>query len=172
MAGFELTRNYRESYNLFAISGILFNHESPRRGSEFVTRKITSAAAKIKLGLEKEIRLGNLKAKRDWGHAREYVQAMWLMLQQDKPEDYVIATGKTHSVEDFLRTACVYLNMDYRDYIVIDENLFRPAEVHLLQGNYTKAHHNLNWSPNVSFEELVHEMVEFDIARYKKTSAK
>ncbi|MBC8458012.1 MAG: GDP-mannose 4,6-dehydratase, partial [Deltaproteobacteria bacterium] len=135
MAGFELTRNYREAYGLFTLSGILFNHESPRRGMEFVTRKISSAGAKIKLGIEKEIRLGNLDAMRDWGHAKDYVKAMWLMLQQDEPEDYVIATGKSHSVREFLETAFNYVDLDYRDYVSIDDKLYRPSDVNILQGD-------------------------------------
>jgi GDPmannose 4,6-dehydratase len=166
MAGFELTRNYREAYGLFALSGILFNHESPRRGSEFVTRKITSAAARIKLGIDKEIRLGNLDAKRDWGHSRDYVRAMWIMLQQKEPDDYVIATGETHSVEEFLETAFEYVALDYRDYLVIDDALYRPSEVNLLQGDATKAREELEWAPAIPFEVLVQEMVEGDLKWY------
>ncbi len=168
MAGFELTRNYREAYGLFALSGILFNHESPRRGAEFVTRKITSGAAKIKLGKEKEIRLGNLEAKRDWGHARDYVKGMWLMLQQDEPEDYVIATGESRSVLKFLEQTFNYLGLDYHDYLVMDEKLYRPSEVNILQGDASKARKNLGWSPAVSFEELVKEMVDSDLEWYSK----
>jgi GDPmannose 4,6-dehydratase len=166
MAGFELTRNYREAYGLFALSGILFNHESPRRGGEFVTRKISSAAAKIKLGIENEVRLGNLEAKRDWGHSRDYVRAMWLMLQQDERDDYVIASGESHSVRDFLEAAFNYVDLDYRDYFIIDDNLYRPSEVNLLQGDASKAREKLGWSPTVSFEELVKEMVEGDLEWY------
>ena len=166
MAGFELTRNYREAYSLFALSGILFNHESPRRGAEFVTRKITSAAVKIKLGIENKIRLGNLEARRDWGHARDYVRAMWLMLQQDEPEDYVIASGESHSVREFLETAFNYVDLDYHDYLVIDDKLYRPSEVNILQGDASKARKKLNWSPSVSFEELVKEMVDGDLEWY------
>jgi GDPmannose 4,6-dehydratase len=166
MAGFELTRNYREAYGMFALSGILFNHESPRRGAEFVTRKITSGAAKAKLGIEKVIRLGNLEAKRDWGHAADYVKAMWLMLQQDKPEDFVIATGESHSVLEFLETAFDYLGLDYRDYLSLDERLFRPSEVRLLQGDASKARRKLGWKPDISFEALVREMVDSDIEWY------
>ena len=169
MAGFELTRNYREAYNLFALSGILFNHESPRRGAEFVTRKISSAAAKIKLGLEKEIRLGNLEAKRDWGHSRDYVRAMWLMLQQDEPEDFVIATGQSRSVREFLETAFGLVDLDYEDYLVVADELYRPSEVNVLQGDASKARKKLNWSPTITFEELVKEMVESDLAWYSKT---
>lgn len=168
MAGFELTRNYREAYGLFALSGILFNHESARRGAEFVTRKITSAAAKIKLGIENEIRLGNLEARRDWGHARDYVRAMWVMLQQDEPEDYVIASGESHSVREFLETTFNYVDLDYHDYLRVDDKLYRPSEVNILQGDASKAHKKLNWSPSVSFEELVREMVDSDLEWYSK----
>jgi GDPmannose 4,6-dehydratase len=168
MAGFELTRNYREAYSLFALSGILFNHESPRRGAEFVTRKISSAAAKIKLGLEKEIRLGNIEAKRDWGHAQDYVRAMWLMLQQDQPDDYVIATGQTRTVKEFIEAAFGYVDLDYRDYLVIDQELYRPSEVNILQGDASKAHKKLKWKPNISFEALVKEMVEADLKWYTR----
>ena len=170
MAGFELTRNYREAYNLLALSGILFNHESPRRGAEFVTRKISSAAAKIKLGIEKEVRLGNLEAKRDWGHARDYVKAMWLMLQQEDPEDFVIATGESYSVRDFLETSFRYVNLDYHDYLVIDDDLYRPSEVNILQGDASNARNKLNWFPTISFENLVKEMVECDLAWYSNAS--
>ena len=168
MAGFELTRNYREAYDLFALSGILFNHESPRRGAEFVTRKITSAAARIKLGLDNKISLGNLEAKRDWGHSLDYVRAMWLMLQQNEPEDYVVATGESYSVQEFLETAFNYLNLDYRDYLVIDEELYRPSEVNILVGDASKAHQELNWYPAVSFEDLVKEMVDSDLEWYSR----
>ena len=168
VAGFELTRNYREAYNLHASCGILFNHESPRRGHEFVTRKITSQAALIKLGREKRIKLGNIQAKRDWGHARDYVQAMWLMLQQEQPDDYVIATGQCHSVEDFLKKAFALLELDYRTYLDIDPTLYRPSEVMVLMGNYSKAERVLGWRPRVSFEELIREMVESDLALYSK----
>jgi GDPmannose 4,6-dehydratase len=168
MAGFELTRNYREAYDLFALSGILFNHESPRRGAEFVTRKITAAAAKIKLGLEKEIRLGNIEAKRDWGHAQDYVRAMWLMLQQDQPDDYVIATGQTRTVKEFVEAAFGYADLDYRDYLTIDKKLYRPSEVHVLQGDASKAHKKLKWKPSISFETLVKEMVEADLKWYTR----
>jgi len=168
MAGFELTRNYREGYGMFAISGILFNHESPRRGGEFVTRKVSSSAAKIKLGIENEIRLGNLDAKRDWGHAKDYVKAMWLMLQQDEPEDFVIATGVSHSVEELLDAAFKHVGLDYQDYLVVDEALYRPAEVNLLQGDASKARRKLKWSPETSFDGLIKEMVESDIEWYRK----
>jgi len=166
LAGFELTRNYRESYGLFALSGILFNHESPRRGGEFVTRKITSSAAKIKSGLDKEIRLGNLAARRDWGHAQDYVRAMWLMLQQEEPADYVIATGKSHSVKDFLKAAFNYVGLDYKNYLVIDEKLYRPAEVNILQGDASQAHRKLKWFPEISFEGIIQDMVESDLKWY------
>ena len=168
MAGFELTRNYREAYDLFALSGILFNHESPRRGAEFVTRKISASAAKIKLGLEKEIRLGNIEAKRDWGHAHDYVRAMWLMLQQDQPDDYVIATGQTRAVKEFVEAAFGYVDLDYRDYLTIDKKLYRPSEVHVLQGDASKAHKKLKWKPSISFETLVKEMVEADLKWYTR----
>src|SRR5436190_21651665 len=147
VAGFELTRNYREAYGMHASSGILFNHESPRRGFEFVTRKITSGAARIAAGKSKELRLGNLDAKRDWGHAREYVQAMWLMLQQPEPDDYVIATGETHSVREFCELAFSTAQLDYRDYVAVDEQFFRPAEVELLVGDASKARRVLGWEP-------------------------
>jgi GDPmannose 4,6-dehydratase len=169
MAGFELTKNYREAYGLFALSGILFNHESPRRGAEFVTRKITSGAAKIKLGLEKEIRLGNLEAQRDWGHSRDYVKAMWLMLQQEEPEDFVVASGQSHSVKEFLDTAFSYLDLDYRKYLVVDQDLYRPSEVNILQGDASKAHHKLKWFPESRFENLVQEMVDGDMEWYTKS---
>jgi GDPmannose 4,6-dehydratase len=168
MAGFELTRNYREAYGLFALSGILFNHESPRRGGEFVTRKITSAAAKIKLGLDKEIRLGNLDARRDWGHSRDYVIAMWLMLQQEDPDDFVIASGESHSVKEFLDTAFSSLDLDYRKYLVVDQDLYRPSEVKILQGDASKARQKLKWLPESSFETLVQEMVDGDMAWHSK----
>lgn len=163
VAGFDITRNYRESYGIFACSGILFNHESPRRGFEFVTRKITSTVAKIKLGLENELHLGNLEAKRDWGFARDYVKAMWLMLQQDEPDDYVIATNETHSVKEFVELAFDYVDLDWKDYVVIDEMFYRPAEVHLLVGDYSKGKRKLGWEPTVKFEELVKMMVEADL---------
>lgn len=163
VAGFDLARNYRESYGLFACNGILFNHESPRRGFEFVTRKITSTVAKIKLGLENELRLGNLEAKRDWGFSGDYVKAMWLMLQQDEPDDYVIATNETHSVKEFVELAFSYAGLDWKDHVVIDERFFRPAEVHLLVGDYSKGEKKLGWKPTVKFEELVKMMVEADL---------
>jgi GDPmannose 4,6-dehydratase len=169
MAGFELARNYREVYGLFALSGILFNHESPRRGGEFVTRKITSGAAKIKLGMEREIRLGNLDAKRDWGHSRDYVRAMWLMLQQQEPEDFIIASGESHTVKELLNTAFSYLDLDYRDYLVVDKDLYRPSEVNVLQGDASKARQQLGWTPDIRFENLVREMVDGDMEWYTKS---
>ena len=162
VAGFELTRNYREAYGLHASSGILFNHESPRRGFEFVTRKISSGLARIVAGTQDELRLGNLDVQRDWGHAREYVEAMWLMLQQPEPDDYVIATGETHSVREFAAAAFNWVGLDYRDYVTNDPVLFRPAEVNLLLGDASKARKQLGWCPRTGFHELVREMVEAD----------
>lgn len=166
VAGFDLTRNYREAYGLFCVSGILFNHESPRRGYEFVSRKISSHAAMIKLGLAEKIQLGNLEALRDWGHARDYVAAMWQMLQQPEPDDYVIATGKNHSVRDFLEVAFSLLDLNWKDYVETDEKLFRPAEVNVLLGNAAKAQRTFGWRAKASFEELVREMVESDLEYY------
>ena len=163
--GHFITVNYRESYNLYALSGILFNHESPRRGKEFVTRKITDAVARIKLGKQKELRMGNLDSKRDWGYAGDYVRAMWLMLQQDTPDDYVVATGETHSVRDFLEIAFGHVDLNFEDYVVIDPEFIRPAEVELLLGNPAKARDTLGWKPEVSFEQLVTRMVEADMDR-------
>ncbi|HJX93033.1 MAG TPA: GDP-mannose 4,6-dehydratase [Pyrinomonadaceae bacterium] len=158
------TVNYRESYDLFASCGILFNHESPRRGETFVTRKITRAVARIKAGLQKKLYLGNLSAKRDWGYAKEYVEAMWLMLQQDQPDDYVIATGETHSVEEFLAEAFAHVNLDWHDYVELDPKYLRPAEVDLLIGDATKAKEQLGWEPKVGFNELVRLMVNADVS--------
>jgi GDPmannose 4,6-dehydratase len=163
VAGFDLTRNFRESHDLFACNGILFNHESPRRGFEFVTRKITSGVARIKLGIEKELRLGNLDSMRDWGYAEDYVEAMWLMLQQDEPDDYVIATNETHSVKHFAQLAFEYAGLDWKDYVVVDERLYRPAEVHYLQGDYSKAKKMLGWEPKVRFSGLVKKMMQSDL---------
>ena len=168
VAGFYLTLNYREAYNLHASSGILFNHESPRRGFEFVTRKITNAVAKIKLGLAKELRLGNLETKRDWGYAGDYVKAMWLMLQQDEPDDYVIATGETYSIKEFVDLAFSYANLNWKDYVVIDQRFYRPAEVNILKGDFSKARKKLNWQPSVKFEELVKMMIEEEFNEHKK----
>ena len=169
VAGYHLTRNYREAYNIKAWCGMLYNHESPRRGHEFVTRKISMHAAKIKLGLTNEIYLGNLDAKRDWGHAREYVKAMWLMLQQDKPSDYVIATGQSHSVKEFLDTAFSHVGLDYRDYIKSKPELIRPTDIQILVGDSSKAKRELGWKYNVSFTELVQEMVDADLELVKET---
>jgi GDPmannose 4,6-dehydratase len=166
--GHWITVNYRESYDMFACSGILFNHESPRRGVEFVTRKITDAVARIKLGLQSELRLGNLDAKRDWGFAGDYVKAMWLMLQQDQPDDFVVATGETHSVEEFVEIAFGHAGLNWRDYVVIDPKFVRPAEVDLLLGDPTKAKKKLGWELDVSFEQLVTMMVESDIKKIEK----
>ena len=161
--GHWITVNYRESYNIFGCSGILFNHESPRRGLEFVTHKITHTAARIKLGMTNELRLGNLEARRDWGFAGDYVRAMWLMLQQEEPDDYVVATGETHSVEQFLDVAFEHLDLDWREYVVQDERYMRPAEVDLLVGDPSKAGRILGWEPRVSFAELVRMMVDADL---------
>ncbi len=163
--GHWITVNYRESYNLFAVSGILFNHESPRRGLEFVTRKITDGAARIKLGLAKELRLGNLEARRDWGFAGDYVEAMWKMLQRPEPQDYVVGTGVTHSVREFCEIAFSYLDLDYREYVVQDERFYRPAEVDLLVADSRKARRELDWEPRVGFEDLIHMMVDADMKR-------
>jgi GDPmannose 4,6-dehydratase len=163
--GHWITVNYRESYDLFAVSGILFNHESERRGKEFVTRKITDGVARIKLGLQKELRLGNLDSQRDWGFAGDYVRAMWLMLQQDAPDDYVVATGRTHAVREFVRLAFTALDLDWERYVVVDPRFYRPAEVDLLVGDPSKARTKLSWSPEVSFEQLVERMVRADIQR-------
>ena len=163
--GHFITVNYRESYNLFALSGILFNHESPRRGKEFVTRKITDAVARIKLGKQKELRMGNLDAKRDWGFAGDYVRAMWMMLQQDVADDYVVATGETHSVREFLQIAFSHVGLHFEDYVVIDPEFIRPAEVELLLGNPAKARTQLGWKPAVSFQQLVTRMVDADMDR-------
>lgn len=161
--GHWITVNYRESYDLHAVSGILFNHESPRRGLEFVTRKISHGVAKIKMGLDDELRLGNLDARRDWGYAGDYVRAMWLIVQNDVPQDYVIATGETHSVEEFLELAFGHVDLDWRDYVVQDPRYMRPAEVDLLVGDASKAGKDLGWEPKVTFKELVQLMVDADL---------
>lgn len=166
--GHWITVNYRESFNMFACSGILFNHESPRRGLEFVTRKVTDAVAKIKLGLANELRLGNLDAKRDWGFAGDYIKAMWLMLQQDEPDDYVISTGEMHTVEELVEIAFSYVGLNWRDYVVIDEKFVRPAEVDLLLGDCSKAKEKLGWELEVSFKNLVHMMVDEDLKRHQR----
>jgi len=163
VAGFDLTRNYREAYDIHASSGILFNHESPRRGFEFVTRKISYGVAKIKQNLQKKISLGNTKSIRDWGHAQDYVKAMWLILQKEEPDDYVVGTGVTHSVEEFARKAFEHVGLNYKDYITIDNDLIRPAEVSTLSADYTKAKKNLKWKPEITFDNLVIDMVESDL---------
>ena len=163
VAGFHLTRNYREAYNMHASSGILFNHESPRRGFEFVTRKISFSVARIKKGLQKKLKLGNLNAKRDWGHAADYVKAMWLMLQQKNPDDYVVGTGIEYSVEDFAKRAFKYVGLNYKDYVEVDKNLIRPSEVSTLLADYSKAKKKLKWKPEITFNNLVEEMVEADL---------
>ena len=161
-----ITVNYRESFALYAVSGILFNHESPRRGLEFVTRKVTDGVARIKLGLARELRLGNLEARRDWGFAGDYVRAMWLMLQQDAPDDYVVGTGHTWSVRQLCDVAFKCVDLDYRDFVVQDERFFRPAEVDLLVADASKARDTLGWTPDVAFEKLIEMMVEADLRRY------
>jgi GDPmannose 4,6-dehydratase len=166
--GHWITVNYRESYNLFACSGILFNHESPRRGHEFVTHKVTLGAAQIKMGLAKQLRMGNLDSKRDWGYAGDYVRAMWLMLQQPKPDDYVIATGETHSVRELCEVAFGYLGLDWQDYVVSDPQFLRPAEVEQLVGDASKAKRLLGWTPEVSFQELIHMMADADLAALER----
>ncbi|MEZ0395234.1 MAG: GDP-mannose 4,6-dehydratase, partial [Anaerolineales bacterium] len=165
--GHWITVNYRESYGMFTVSGILFNHESPRRGLEFVTRKISDGVARIKLGLARELPLGNLEARRDWGFAGEYVQAMWMMLQQDRPEDFVVGTGVTHSVRDFAEQAFKVVGLNYEDYVVQDPRFLRPSEVDLLVSDPSKARQKLNWQPKVDFEQLVQMMVEADLERLK-----
>jgi GDPmannose 4,6-dehydratase len=169
--GHWITVNYRESYGLFTCSGILFNHESPRRGLEFVTRKVSYGATRVKLGLQSKLKMGNLDAERDWGFAGDYVQAMWQMLQQEKPQDYVVATGVAHSVRQLLETAFGHLGMDYRDYVETDPTFLRPAEVHHLLGDSSKARQELGWEPIVSFEGLVKMMVDEDLARLKREAA-
>jgi len=166
-----MTVNYREAYGIFTCSGILFNHESPLRGLEFVTRKITHSVARIKLGLEGELRLGNMEAKRDWGYAPEFVKAMWLMLQHSKPDNYVVATGETHSVKEFVEEAFSHVGLDWHDYVVVDPSFYRPAEVELLVGDYTKAREKLGWQPKTTFRELVKLMVEADMERVGRECA-
>ena len=163
VAGYHLTRNYRESFNIFAASGILFNHESPRRGYEFVTRKISHSVAKIKKGLQKKLKLGNINSKRDWGHAKDYVRAMWLMLQQKNPEDYVVGTGIENSVETFAKKAFAYAGLNYKDHVELDKNLLRPSEVSYLLADYSLAKKKLKWKPTIDFDNLVKEMVESDL---------
>ena len=162
-----ITVNYRESYDLFCCSGILFNHESPRRGLEFVTKKVSNGVARIKMGLSNELRMGNLDAKRDWGFAGDFVEAMWLMVQQDEPEDYVISTDEAHSVKELVEVAFDYVGLNWKDYVVVDPKFVRPAEVDLLLGDSAKARNKLKWQPKVKFEELIRMMVDYDIERYK-----
>jgi GDPmannose 4,6-dehydratase len=166
--GHYITVNYRESYNLFACSGILFNHESPRRGLEFVSRKISHRVARIKLGLDDDLRLGNLQAKRDWGFAGDYVRAMWLMLQQDQADDYVIGTGQTHSVQELVQIAFDHVHLDWKKHVVVDPQFYRPAEVDLLLADPAKAHRNLGWKPELTFERLVTFMVDEDLAALRE----
>lgn len=165
VAGYYLTQNYREAYGMFACSGMLFNHESERRGFEFVTRKVSDGVARIKLGMEKELRLGNLDAKRDWGYAPEFVKAMWLMLQQDKPDDYVVGTGQTHSVREFVEKAFAVVGLDWEKYVKLDQNLYRPAETHILHADASKAMRVLGWQPTVFFDRIVELMVQADLKR-------
>ena len=169
VTGHDLTRNYREAYNLHCSTGILFNHESPRRGFEFVTRKISHGVARIKYGLQKDLSLGNLESKRDWGHAKDYIEAMWLMVQQRKPDDFVIATNEQHSVKEFAKVAFSIVGLDYKKFIKIDKNLYRPAEVQTLLGDYSKARRVLKWKPKVSFKSLVKDMVLSDLKFVKKS---
>jgi GDPmannose 4,6-dehydratase len=171
VAGFDLTRNYREAYDMYCVNGILFNHESPRRGHEFVTRKITSTVARIKQGLTNELRLGNLDAKRDWGHAVDYVKTVHLMLQQPGPDDYLLATGETHTVREFCDRAFARVGLDYRDYVKVDEQFYRPAEVDLLIGNAEKARRLLGWKPQHTFAQIVDEMVDSDLIESKRQPA-
>jgi GDPmannose 4,6-dehydratase len=171
VAGFHLTRNYREAYGLFGVSGILFNHESPRRGFEFVSRKTTSTVARIKLGLASELRIGNLEAKRDWGHAIDYVRAMHLMLQQPEADDFVIATGETHSVRELCEVAFAEADLDYREFVKVDERYYRPAEVDLLVGDASKAAKLLGWQPTYSFRELIREMVREDLRKQRQPTS-
>jgi GDPmannose 4,6-dehydratase len=168
LAGFHLTKFYREAHRMFACSGILFNHESPRRGEEFVTRKVTLAAARIKLGRQDKLTLGNLDAKRDWGFAGDYVEAMWLMLQQPQPDDYVIGTGESHSIRELLDAAFGAVGLDWKDHVVIDEQFKRPLEVHLLRADASKARQKMGWEPKVRFEQLIRMMVEADLRRLQR----
>ena len=167
VTGYHLTKNYREAYKLHASNGILFNHESPRRGFEFVTRKISQGVARIKRNPKEKLKLGNINAMRDWGHAKDYVEAMWMMLQQDSPGDYVVGTGKKHSVEDFAKRAFAHVGLNYKDHIEIDQKLIRPAEVDALLANSSKAKKILKWEPKISFEELIIDMVESDLQNIK-----
>ena len=171
VAGFQLTENYRQAYNLYALSGILFNHESPRRGFEFVTRKVANTVARIRLGLAQELVLGNIDSKRDWGYAADYVKAMWLMLQQDQPDDYVIATGESHSVRELIQVAFNYVGLDHEKYTRIDEKLYRPSEIYELKGNATKAREKFGWEPTVTFERLVQMMVDAELQSLTRPSS-
>lgn len=166
---YHMANNYRDGYGMFICNGILFNHESPRRGETFVTRKITRAAARIKLGLQNELRLGNLNARRDWGHAKDFIEAMWMMLQKDTPDNFVVATGENHSIKEFLDLAFCRVNLSWKDYVIVDKNYFRPTEVENLLGDSTKARTELGWKPRYSFEDLVNEMIDNDmeIAKYE-----
>ena len=172
LTGYHLVRNYREVYGLFAVNGILFNHESPRRGFEFVTRKISSHAARIKLGLAKELRLGNLDARRDWGHAKDYVRAMWMMLQADSPDDYVVGTGESHSVREFVKIAFEHLGLDYEEFVITDQRYYRPAEIYDLVANASKARSKLGWDYQYRFIDLVQEMVERDLELFSSSHGK
>ncbi|MFZ2658267.1 MAG: GDP-mannose 4,6-dehydratase [Victivallales bacterium] len=172
VAGFDLTRNYREAYNLFALSGILYNHESERRGFEFVTRKITSHVAMIKHGIKDSLELGNLDAKRDWGHSKDYVRAMWLMMQQDKPDDYVVCSGEAHTVREFCERAFAVAGLDYQKYVKVNPTFYRPAEVDILLGDSRKARKVLGWKPEISFTELIERMVKSDLDNFGKRNAK
>ncbi|HBC86808.1 MAG TPA: GDP-mannose 4,6-dehydratase [Lentisphaeria bacterium] len=171
VAGFDLTRNYREAYNLFALSGILYNHESERRGFEFVTRKITSHVAMIKHGIKDSLELGNLDAKRDWGHSKDYVRAMWLMMQQDKPDDYIVCSGEAHTVREFCERAFAVAGLDYMKYVKVNPTFYRPAEVDILLGDYSKARKILGWKPEISFSELIERMVKSDLEYFGKIKA-
>jgi GDPmannose 4,6-dehydratase len=166
--GHWITVNYRESYDIFACSGILFNHESPRRGKEFVTRKVSDGVARIKLGLRRKLRLGNLDAMRDWGYAGDYVQAMWRMLQQDQPDDYVVASGQKHSVRELVELAFAHVGLDWEEHVEVDPKLFRPAEIYTLRGDAAKARQVLGWRPTVTFPELVRMMVDADVERVSR----
>jgi GDPmannose 4,6-dehydratase len=168
--GHFITVNYRESYDIYAVSGIMFNHESPRRGKEFVTRKITDAVARIKLGLQQELKLGNLEAQRDWGFAEDYVRAMWLMMNQDAPDDYVVATGEKHSVQEFVELAFARAQLDWQQYVEVDPELYRPADVNTLRGDASKARRELGWEPTVDFQQVVHSMVDADLLRVQRQS--
>jgi GDPmannose 4,6-dehydratase len=170
LTGYHLARNYREAYGMFVVNGILFNHESPRRGFEFVTRKISSHAARIKFGLAKELKLGNLDAKRDWGHAKDYVKAMWMMLQVDAPDDYVVGTGESHSVREFVKIAFDYLGLDYKEFVLTDEMYYRPSEIYNLVADASKARSKLGWNSNYRFIDLVQEMVESDLRLFQRNS--